>query len=92
MICLVACSASPTKPIIHYASENTIAIRYSAFDTLPTLTAEAIDMAIEHCKKFDKGMKLVSSNAVSPFSSQEIHTFLCTNDFIDERIEVEVKN
>jgi len=57
LIYLVACSASPTKPIIHYASENTIAIRYSAYDMLHALTAEAIDMAIKHCKKLDKGME-----------------------------------
>ena len=36
-------------------------------------------------------MKLVSSNAAGPFTTAEIHTFMCTNDFTDERIEVELK-
>jgi len=43
---------SPTKPIVHYASENTISIKYSAFDEVPTVTAEAIDMAIKHCASY----------------------------------------
>ena len=58
---------SPTKPIVHYASENTISINYSAYDYAQTVTAEAIDMAIRHCASYGKGMKLVSSNAVSPY-------------------------
>ena len=31
---------SPSKPIIHFASENSIALKYSAYDALPTVTAE----------------------------------------------------
>ena len=49
---------SPSKPTIHFASKNSIAIKYHAYDMLPTVTAEAIDMAVEHCKKHGKGMKL----------------------------------
>lgn len=87
---LVGCSA-PSKPVIHYESENSIALKYHAYDVVPTVTAEALDMAIEHCKKYGKGMKLISSNAVSEFSTQEIHTFMCTNDLVDERIEVNIR-
>ena len=83
---------SPSKPSIHFASENSIAIKYNAYDVLPTVTAEAIDMAVEHCKKHGKGMKLVSSNAANPLTTAEIHTFMCTNDFVDKRIEVKVKD
>ena len=83
---------SPSKPTIHFASENSIAIKYHAYDMLPTVTAEAIDIAIKHCNKHGKGMKLVSSNAVNPYSTQEIHTFMCTNDLVDKRIEVKVKD
>ena len=90
LIGLTACM-TPTKPTIHFASANAIAIKYSAYDMLPTVTAEAIDMAVEHCKKHGKGMKLISSNAANSFTTQEIHTFMCTNDFVDKRIEVEVK-
>ena len=76
---------------IHFASENSIALKYSAWDLTPTVTAEALDMAISHCASHGKGMKLVSSNAVSMYTSEEIHTFMCTNDLVDERIEVKVK-
>ncbi len=81
----------PGKPKIHFASENSIALKYSAWDLTPTVTAEALDMAISHCASHGKGMKLVSSNAVSMYTSEEIHTFMCTNDLVDERIEVKVK-
>lgn len=90
LLILTACM-TPSKPTIHYASKNSIAIKYHAYDMLPTVTAEAIDMAVEHCKKHGKGMKLVSSNAANVYSTAEIHTFMCTNDFVDKRIEVEVK-
>lgn len=48
-------------------------------------------MAIAHCSKHGKGMKLVSSNAASAMTTAEIHTFMCTNDLVDERIEIKVK-
>jgi hypothetical protein len=86
---LSACM-SPTKPEVHFASENSIAIKYSAYDIVPTVTAEALDMAIKHCEKHGKGMKLVSSGALNSLTTQELHTFMCTNDFTDERIEVKV--
>ena len=91
LIGLTACF-SPSKPIIHFASENSIALKYSAYDALPTVTAEALDMAVKHCEKHGKGMKLVSSNAANLYTTTEIHTFMCTNDFVDKRIEVKVKD
>lgn len=87
---LSGCGSTPTKPNVHYSSENSIAITYHAYGMLPTVSAEALDMAIEHCKKHGKGMKLISSNAANALTTEEIHTFICTNDFIDERIEVRV--
>jgi hypothetical protein len=89
---LSGCGSTPTKPNISYSSENSIAFTYHAYGMLPTVSAEAIDMAIEHCKKHGKGMKLISSNASNALTTEEIHTFMCTNDFVDERIEVNVKN
>ena len=86
-IFLVACN--PTKPNVYYASENTISLQYNAYDVKTTVSAEAIDMAADHCKKYGKGFKLVESSA-SAFTTQETHTFLCTN--VDERIEIKVKN
>ena len=87
---LAACA--PTTPKIRYAGENAIELVYSAYGSSPTLTGEAIDMAIEHCAKHGKGMKHVSSSAISEFTTQEIHTFMCTNDFVDERIEIDIKD
>ena len=92
IICLVLLSgcSTPSKPVIHYASENSIAIKYQAYGAIPAVTAQAIDMAIEHCNKHGKGMKLVGSHD-SVYTHTEIHTFMCTNDLTDERIEVKLK-
>jgi len=86
---LVACN--PTKPTVHYASENTISLQYNAYAMTTTVSAEAIDMAAKHCNKYGKGFKLVSSTAHA-ITTEETHTFMCTNDFVDERIEIKVKN
>ena len=88
---LTACSSAPTTPVVDYASENSISLRYSAYGYTPTVSAEAIDMAAKHCSKHGKGFKLVSSNAAGGMTTEEIHTFMCTNDFTDERIEIKVK-
>jgi hypothetical protein len=74
-IFLIGCS--PTTPKVTFASENTISLQYSAFDIGPTVSAEAIDMAIKHCAKYNKGMRLISSNAANLYSTEEIHTFMC---------------
>jgi hypothetical protein len=88
---LVACG--PSKPEIKYAGENSIEIVYSAYDIKPTVTAEAIDIAAKHCEKNGKGFKYVSGSAYNVMTStKEIHTFMCTNDLVDERIEVNIKN
>ena len=81
---LVLAACAPSKPEIKYASENTIQLVYSAYDIKTTLSAEAIDIAIKHCGKYDKGFKHLSSNALNPMiSAKEIHTFLCTNDHVE---------
>jgi len=91
-VAVLGCAGAPTKPQVHYASENSITLKYHAYDMGPTVTAEAIDMAIKHCEKFGKGMKLISSNAANAmWSTAELHTFMCTNNFVDERIEVDLK-
>lgn len=88
---LSACMG-PSKPQIHFASENSISLKYSAYGFNPTVTAEALDMAISHCASHGKGMKLVTSNAMDGgLTAREMHTFMCTNDLVDERIEVKVK-
>lgn len=82
----------PSKPQIHFASENSISLKYSAYGFNPTVTAEALDMAISHCASHGKGMKLVTSNAMDGgLTAREMHTFMCTNDLVDERIEIKVE-
>ncbi len=77
---------------MHYASENTISIKFSAYNYVPSVIAEEIDMAIRHCSSYGKGIKLVSSNAVSTYSTEETHTFLCYENFRTKRIEVQVSD
>ena len=81
LVALVALlsACAPTKPVVQYASENAITLKYSAYDIVPTVTPEAIEMAIEHCAKYGKSIKLMSSNAAHELSTQEIHTFMCTD-------------
>ena len=47
-------------------------------------------MAARHCDKHGKRVKHVSCSAVSVYITEEIHTFMCTNNFADQRIEVEI--
>jgi hypothetical protein len=77
LISSVLISCSPSTPQITFASENIIELKYNAYDYGPTVTAEAIDIAIKHCAQYNKGMRLVSSNAASLYSTEEIHTFMC---------------
>ena len=61
----------------NFSCENTISLKYSAYDIVPTVSAEAIDMAIKHCAKYGKGMKYIQGTAASLYSTQELHTFMC---------------
>lgn len=62
---------------MEYASENAVSLRYSAYDSVPTLTAQALDMAAKHCAKFNKFANYKGGNAVNSLSSEEIHQFAC---------------
>ncbi|WP_170607957.1 hypothetical protein [Ruegeria arenilitoris] len=81
---LAACSPTPAKQ--DYASENTISFRYSAYDSVPTLTAEAQDKAAKHCAKYGKHANYKGGNAVSPISTEEIHTFACESVKTDDSL------
>ena len=63
LIALAGCMG-PGKPQVHYASENSISLKYNEYGFKPTLSAEALDMAISHCASHGKGMKLLTSNAM----------------------------
>lgn len=66
-----------TEPVQHFASPNGIALRYKAYDTVLTLTAQARDLAVQHCAKYRKHANYKGGNAVSPLSAEEIHNFAC---------------
>ncbi|WP_223429045.1 hypothetical protein [Tateyamaria pelophila] len=71
VLALPACTAS--APVQKFASENSISLQYTAWDSVPTLTAEAREAAIQHCSKYGKEANYKGGNAVSPLSSEEIH-------------------
>ncbi|MCY4300943.1 MAG: hypothetical protein OXC68_04285 [Aestuariivita sp.] len=71
-------------PVEDYVSENTISFRYTAWDSVPTLTAEAIDKAIRHCARFEKFANYKGGGAVNMWSPEEIHTFTCDEQKIDD--------
>lgn len=75
---------SPTPPVTHYASENSISLRYSAYDSVPTLTAEARDMAIRHCATFGKQANYQGGNAVNGLTAEELHRFSCDKNKTDD--------
>jgi hypothetical protein len=74
-----------TEPVVEKATPNLISISYDAYGSTPTLSAEALDRAIEHCKA--QGGLYANYRGVSvpnPLSAKEVHTFVCertkTND------------
>ncbi len=77
-------ACSPSNAVQEYASENTVSFRYSAYDSVPTLTAEARDKAAKHCAQYGKYANYQGGNAANAWTAEEIHTFACedfkTND------------
>ncbi|WP_319823481.1 hypothetical protein [Thalassovita sp.] len=84
----VAGCMAPTPPVQEYASSNAISLRYSAFDSVPTLTAEARDMAIQHCAKYGKYANYQGGNAVNPLTTDEIHRFACERKKVDDSVVI----
>jgi hypothetical protein len=78
------------KPSVDYAGENSISILHDNSSYGSTINAEVLDLAIKHCETFGKGMKHISSSSVKE-STEDLHTFMCSNDFTDQRIELEIK-
>lgn len=74
---LAACEV--TEPVVEKATPNIISISYDAYGSTPTLSAEAINIAVEHCKA--QGGLFANYKGVSVpnplFSAKEIHTFAC---------------
>lgn len=70
-----ACAPTPAQQ--DYVSKNVISFKYSAYDAVPTLTAEAIDKATEHCAQYGKYANYKGGRAVNLYSTEEIHQFAC---------------
>ncbi|MBR9765844.1 MAG: hypothetical protein GYB53_20575 [Rhodobacteraceae bacterium] len=81
---ILAGCMSPTSPVQEYASENSISLRYSAYDSVPTLTGEARDMAIEHCARYGKFANYQGGNAANALTAEEIHRFSCESRKTDD--------
>ncbi len=83
MVSLLGCTTG--TPTVDYASENGISLKYSAWDTVPTLTAEARDIAVKHCAKYGKHANYRGGNAVNAMiSAEELHQFACENAKTDD--------
>lgn len=81
---IAAAGCQPTPPIQDHASENVISFRYNAYDSVPTLTAKALDKAMRHCARFGKFANYKGGSAVSEWTSEEIHTFACEDTKTDD--------
>ncbi len=77
-------ACAPSNAVQDYASSNTVSFRYTAYDSVLTLTAEARDKAAQHCAQHGKHANYKGGNAVSPLSAEEIHTFACEDVKTDD--------
>ncbi|WP_428516584.1 hypothetical protein [Roseovarius sp.] len=81
---ILAGCMSPTSPVQEYASETSISLRYSAYDSVPTLTSEARDMAVRHCAQYGKHANYQGGNAANALTTEEIHRFACESKKTDD--------
>ena len=82
LVCLAGCTSTPPSPT--FASENGISLKYNAFDSVPTLTAEAREMAVKHCAKFGKFANYRGGNAANMLTAEEVHQFACEKQKTDD--------
>jgi hypothetical protein len=71
--------------MIEKATPNLIAISYDAYGMTPTLTPEALDQAIQHCRS-QGGLfaNYRGATAPNPLSAKEVHTFVCEKTKTDD--------
>lgn len=83
----------PTQPMVEKATPNVIAISYEAYGTTPTLTPEALDKAIQHCKS-QGGLyaNYRGATAPNPLSAKEVHTFVCEKTKTDDGAVIAAQN
>jgi len=81
---LSVAACAPSTPVQDFASKNGISLRYSAYDSVPTLTAEAREMAVQHCAEHGKHANYKGGNAANAFTTEEIHQFACEKTKTDD--------
>ena len=90
-LALAACQ--PTPPEVDYVSANVISISYEAYGTTPTLTPQAIDMAVEHCRaQGDKFANYRGVTVPNMFTAEEVHTFVCENTKTNDNAVIAAQN
>ncbi len=94
MVSVLGVSAcQPTEMMVEKATPNLISVSYQAYGTTPTLTPEAMDRAIEHCKA--QGGLYANYRGVSvpnPLSAKEVHTFVCERTKTDDNAVIAAQN
>lgn len=90
---LTVMGCQPTPPIVEMATPNVIAIGYEAYGSTPTLTPEALDKAIQHCKS-QGGLYANYRGATTPnpLSTKEVHTFVCEKTKTDDGAVIAAQN
>lgn len=90
LMAVTACQV--TEPVVEKATANVIAISYDAYGSTPTLTPEALDLAIEHCKKQRLFANYRGANVPNPLTAKEVHTFVCERTKTDDNAVILAQN
>jgi len=89
---VVVAACQQTPPVVQKATTNLIAISYDAYGTTPTLTPEALDMAIEHCKKQRLFANYRGVTVPNALAATEVHTFVCERTKTDDNALIMAQN
>jgi hypothetical protein len=89
---MVVAACQVTAPVVEKATTNLIAISYDAYGSTPTLTPEALDLAIEHCKKQRLFANYRGANIPNPLTAKEVHTFVCERTKTDDNAVILAQN
>lgn len=90
IMALSACET--TAPVVERATPNVIAISYAAYSSTPTLTPEAIDLAIEHCKTQHMYANYRGATVPNALTAKEVHTFVCEATKTDDNAVIIAQN
>jgi hypothetical protein len=91
-ISIIVTACQPTNPVIEKSTSNIISISYNAYGSTPTLTPEALDIAIEHCKKQKLFANYRGVTVPNPLGTKEVHTFACEQTKTDDTAVIIAQN